>query len=153
MMKSIAIQISLYLFSFWLTFLPTVITYGYRVMTGEILYNAAILANCIFTLQGFIMVWVYFSLDKVGKPKPNSLTNASSKVGVRRQLTVKDIRTNAERKGENETDVDSEERISFVFNIFDGVPNEDSPWAKFIDADEFDDIDEAQGATESVPEN
>jgi len=26
----------------------------------------------------------------------------------------------------------------FVFNIFDGVPDKDNPWAKFIDCDDDD---------------
>ena len=53
-----------------------------------------------------------------------------------RQLTVSDIRASALRKEENVSAENARDSIrsSFNFNIFDGTPNEDSPWATFIDS-------------------
>ena len=51
--------------------------------------------------------------------------------------TVHDIRNNAERKLVEQVTVKrvsgSSRRDSCVYNIFDGTPDMDSPWAQFID--------------------
>ena len=63
------------------------------------------------------------------------------------QLTVPEIRSNAERKSQEPStqstheNNESEVGESFNFNIFDGSPDPDSPWAKFIDQD-YDDANE-----------
>ncbi|MGB1758606.1 MAG: hypothetical protein ACPHI1_05155, partial [Candidatus Puniceispirillaceae bacterium] len=41
---------------------------------------------------------------------------------------------------------------SFNFNIFDGCPDEDSPWARFIDTEEIDDDEGEEQVEESYVE-
>eukprot|EP00580_Thalassiosira_gravida_P009242 CAMPEP_0201639404 /NCGR_PEP_ID=MMETSP0493-20130528/19223_1 /ASSEMBLY_ACC=CAM_ASM_000838 /TAXON_ID=420259 /ORGANISM="Thalassiosira gravida, Strain GMp14c1" /LENGTH=90 /DNA_ID=CAMNT_0048112789 /DNA_START=281 /DNA_END=553 /DNA_ORIENTATION=+ len=82
---------------------------------------------------------VYFTLQRLGKPNlegqgglfPRSTIDSF----IGDTLTVRDIRSSVARKEELGPLV-SEERDSFTFNIFDGTPDEDSPWARFIDQDD-----------------
>ena len=48
MMQSIYLQISVYLLSFWSIWVPGLINNVYTVLTGEMIYNLQILANCIY---------------------------------------------------------------------------------------------------------
>jgi len=52
-------------------------------------------------------------------------------------ITVQEIRSNADKKLEVSTEraVDDVAE-SYVFNIFDGASDENSPWAKYIDNDD-----------------
>ena len=55
---------------------------------------------------------------------------------LQREMTVSDIRKNAQRKTETSSDgfvVDINIEESYNFNIFDGTPDQESPWARFID--------------------
>ena len=99
--------------------------------------------------QGFVFTCVYFTLQRLGKPKKVECATLSTgqptRPGKKRELTVKDIRASVLRKssmeseGQELADNGSERRESLVFNIFDGVPDADSPWAKFIDQSYDDD--------------
>jgi len=163
MMHSAYLQISLYLFSFWFTYIPTLISHictlihqTYQIMTGEHIFNFYIIANCVYAVQGFVFMMVYFTLQRMGKEKAENI-QISGKLpsrGLSRQLTVEDIRKNAEEKNVRDTaesDDNEEERESFKFNIFDGEPDEDSPWARFIDPDgTSDDDDEISVGKQSV---
>ena len=95
------------------------------------------------------MAVVYFVLPRLGTSKPdlNAVQSmvSSSRQGGRHELTVEDICSNVQSKSEMASEVASEHEgegrlgsNDFVFNIFDGVPDEDSPWAKFIDCDDDD---------------
>ena len=103
-------------------------------MTGKILYELLIFANCLDALQGFVFAMAYFTLQRLGTPKLECVP--SSRPGPKRQLTVQDIRSSANKKakfGLGETD---DTRENYTFNIFDGTPDEDSPWAKYIYQDD-----------------
>jgi len=70
------------------------------------------------------------------------LTPKSSQV-----LTVSKIRANVNkgdphRKTEESAAETSSNTVQIQFSVFDGVPDNASPWAKFIDPDEYDDEDE-----------
>lgn len=135
LMRSVARQIYLYLFSFWFTFLPTSAIFIYQALTdGELLYPLMILANCAFACQGFVMALVYFMMQRLGKPMVAIQDSSSLRPGLKRGVTVKDIRASALRKAE--TGYTTEKRVGYNFNIFDGVPDADSPWARFIDEEE-----------------
>ena len=144
MMHSIIKQMSLYLFSFWITWLTGLADQVYRQITGERIYWLATLEDCLLALQGFLLAVVYFTLQRMGKPKVISLPVATPRPGPRgRQLTVQDIRDSVRLSSLNnlqstvEVGSDGDERReSYVFNIFDGAPDETSPWARFIDGDE-----------------
>ena len=68
------------------------------------------------------------------------------------QMTVYDIRLKAERSNADLTSddkcVEPDERMSF--NIFDGIPDKDSPWARFIDEDYEDEEHNADVPDEGV---
>ena len=136
MMQHIAIQIFLYLFSFWLTVLPGLISVAYQILYRTTLPNLQMFANCVYSLQGFIITIVYFVLQRFGTPNVERVT--SSTPGHRgRQLTVLDVRSNAAKAAKSDSEVlngrrESAIRCESIFNIFDGVPDEDSPWAKYI---------------------
>ncbi|KAL9186397.1 hypothetical protein ACHAXT_005635 [Thalassiosira profunda] len=139
MWKSVARQVALYLLSFWGTFLPTCIHFAYKTITGLPIYNLHIFANCIFSLQGFIMAAVYFLLERMGRRQQVYClpTTASSSAGPRRELTVKDIRLSAMSKSQNGcSDVEGEEAYHFNMNIFCGTPDPNSPWAKYIERED-----------------
>ena len=146
--QSVYLQITLYLFSFWLTFIFGLIHMGYQLITGEMQINLLIFSNCIFAFQGFIFMIVYFSLHKMGRPDVEWIQQHNIRARrprLNRDLTVKDIRLNVQRKRENSEDMMQQQDVlaeSFNFNIFDGCPDEDSPWARFIDTEEIDDEDE-----------
>jgi len=90
---------------------------------------------------------VYFTLQKMGRKRTkwdysNNNILSSDKYG--HGLTVSDIRSNAQRRSENDNEdaTNSEESLeeSFNFNVFDGTPDPDSPWARFFDqGDQSDD--------------
>mmetsp|Transcript_9995 Transcript_9995/g.21642 ORF Transcript_9995/g.21642 Transcript_9995/m.21642 type:complete len:376 (+) Transcript_9995:82-1209(+) len=136
MVQQIAIQICLYLFSFWFTFVPTIIVFAYTILNdGKILYDLLVFANCVFALQGFVMAMVYFTLQRLGTPKVEVLPTRTS--GLRgNHPTVQSIRTSAMNIAMTDFEVTEDLKESLNFNIFDGVPDEDSPWAQFFDEDD-----------------
>merc|ERR1712087_270886 len=60
-------QINSYLLSFWGTYILTLSSASYNMVTGDIAYNFVILANCVFSSQGFVIMWIYFRLERIGK--------------------------------------------------------------------------------------
>lgn len=138
LMKSILVQISVYLFSFWFTFAPTLVNIVYQILTREIHYELTIFANCVFALQGLIMAVVYFLLQRMGSSKVAIIELVPSQprreLSEGQGLTVTDIRKSVMRQDDNDGEKRvSDRRESYIFNIFDGEPDEDSPWARFID--------------------
>jgi len=137
MMQSIYRQLSLYLFSFWFTWVWGLIHSVYQVFTGDIVYNLLIFSNCIFASQGFIYMIVYFKLQQMGRPQHVEVVpQVELRPSLQREMTVSDIRKNAQRKTETSSDgfvVDINIEESYNFNIFDGTPDQESPWARFID--------------------
>ena len=171
MMSSVAKQISLYLLAFWSTFVLSLIHFAYQIISdGELLYDLLIIANCIFAFQGFIFMIVYFELERIGTPKvepflqSERMTRLTQNISVSGERTgrlingqhptVRDIRSNAKRKTENGSEevISSRRRSSLVFNIFDGTPDAESPWAQFIDPDSDDDEGSNNGIGESMNE-
>ena len=149
-------QIYLYLFSFWFTWMFGAIQFANKLATGNPTYNLNIFANCVIASQGSIFMMVYFTLQKMGRPKVESLVQPaeSSRPGFNRQLTVPEIRATAKRKEKNVgvEYVPGRRRESLNFNIFDGAPDNDSPWAMFIDPDS-DDEEDAGEIINSPPED
>jgi len=77
------------------------------------------------------------------------MSSTASGCRSQQRLTVSDIRLNAKRKAEIEDAVAEDDDLlaeSYCFNIFDGTPDEASPWAQFIDPDsDNEDDDEEKG--------
>ena len=147
MLQGIAKQISLYLLAFWFTFVLGLIHNAYVLLSGgKLLYNLLIISNCVFAFQGFVFMIVYFKLEKMGMQKVDceeafaSVTHRSTYNGGRpSDLTVMGIRSNVERKSQYPLEASAcSSRRTSVFNIFDGIPDNDSPWAQFIDQDSDD---------------
>lgn len=133
-MKNISRQVSLYLFSFWFVWVFVLVHTAYMFLTGKVLYGLLIVSTCLSAMEGFVYAVVYFALQSLGTPKVT--VGRTSCVSVRSELTVKDIRINAENKIRNVSEGEAEREESYVFNIFDGVADADSPWAKFINEDD-----------------
>mmetsp|Transcript_34690 Transcript_34690/g.60992 ORF Transcript_34690/g.60992 Transcript_34690/m.60992 type:complete len:155 (-) Transcript_34690:116-580(-) len=149
-MQQIAIQISVYLFSFWFTWVFGLVHQIYHILTRKILYELLIFANCVYALQGFVFAMVYFALQRLGTPTGEYVPSPGPRLGS--ELTVQDIRSSAERKvkvGSEETD---DRRESYIFNIFDGAPDEDSPWARYIvQDDDYSDNADTPNEGETLP--
>ena len=73
---------------------------------GLVLYNLLILANSLIAFQGFVFTVVYFTLQWLGRPQRMdfirrwSIKRKAAATGD--QLTVPEIRSNAERKIKNQ---------------------------------------------------
>jgi len=86
---------------------------------------------------------VYFTLQKMGRgPKVEDLHTTFSSRECPHGLSVCDIRSNAERKAENGVE-EVANNVAENFNIFDGVPDPDSPWARFMYSDDDSDDEDA----------
>jgi len=145
-MKNIARQISLYLFSFWFTWVFGLIHSAYFFLTNKILYDLLIFATCMDAMQGFVFAVVYFGLDSLGSlGTPKVMACVPGNHICRPGLTVEDIRINAENKTRKCFETIAERKESYVFNIFDGVADADSPWAKFINEDNDGNASETEG--------
>ena len=149
LMKNVATQLSVYLLSFLITWLPILVAVFYRLIHGKSLYNLLIFGNCMHSLSGFIFATVYFALQHMGNKKKVKIRRGRLRFRRRSSAppltvsedrhTVEDIRLSADRKGPNIDDaVQSNDDDNMVFNVFDGVPDENSPWARFIDAEDDD---------------
>ncbi|KAL7540566.1 hypothetical protein ACHAXR_010214 [Thalassiosira sp. AJA248-18] len=161
LLTSVSRQMSLYLFSFWFTWVFNLAHAAYQTLTGgKILYNLLIFAHCIHSSQGWVFAIVYFTLERMGTPKveciisPSAQRSPASNGGIRHQLTVEEIRSSAQGRSEVGNIQDSivsssRRRSSFVFNIFDGTADPDSPWAKYVDGD-YDSVEE--NGNEGAPE-
>mmetsp|Transcript_8981 Transcript_8981/g.20253 ORF Transcript_8981/g.20253 Transcript_8981/m.20253 type:complete len:399 (-) Transcript_8981:112-1308(-) len=149
MMANIQHQIYVYLFSFWFTYACTLIDAIHLALTGEILYNLHILADCIFASQGFVLTIVYFTLQRMSTPKVVDDLHSNPSSSPRRGPSVVDIRKNVEAK---ENGAISSRRSS-TFSIFDGTPDQDSPWAQFFDEDDYDDDLETPNNEEVAVQN
>eukprot|EP00956_Cyclotella_meneghiniana_P031454 scaffold82592_cov67-Cyclotella_meneghiniana.AAC.12 len=139
MMKNVTKQIS----SFWLTWILELVHVSYHTLTNKYVYGGVkIASNLIFYLQGCVYAIVYFQLERMAKPKVYTMTKRNP--NTTSQLTVEQIRANAERKQsstlESEGSESDRSKVDLTFNIFDGQPDPNSPWAKFI----YDDSDDEE---------
>jgi len=139
-MRCIAKQVTLYLGLFWFTWSINIINKAFYMVTKEDIYNLKILGNVMFASQGFIFAVVYFMLHRMGTPAAGYLPTSTVEVPTGPQeLTLAQIRSNAQTQSEPDLQITTrEKRESSCFNIFDGVPDPDSPWAKFLDCDSTD---------------
>ena len=93
---------------------------------------------------------VYFALQHMGKKKKVKIRGGRLRFRRRSSapppttasgdsLTVEEIRSSANSKQAIEvTDESEDDDDSMIFNIFDGGPDENSPWARFIDVEDYD---------------
>ena len=130
MLKNMAIQMSVYLLSLWMTWLPRASLYAFaRWIAEELLYDLVVFTHCLSAVQGLVLAVAYFTLPKLATQKPML---PRSRVINRRERTVSDIRADVASR-ETSVALEPNEEPDFVFDIFDGTPDPDSPWARFID--------------------
>ena len=135
MMMNITKQISLYLLAFWFTFVLGLIHNAYQIISGGgMLYNLLIVANCVYSLQGFVFMIVYFTLEKLGTKKVEECLPYD--ISDRENPTVNEIRTNVQRKIQHSSRRLFSRRDTVVYksyvNVFDGAQRaENSTWAQF----------------------
>ena len=165
-MQQVANQIYLYLFSFWSTIVPTLVSVGQQILMGEILYSLLIISNCIYALQGFVMAIVYFTLENRGTPvdslpSPRVEDGHNSARGVRHseatppkcQQPEQNIPPDADNGGDaaapppppedpraasDDAGAAAAATARLHFNIFD--VEEDGPWAEFFREEEEDEL-------------
>ncbi len=141
MLRDVMMQIALYLFSFWGTYVLGLIHFVIQTITGEIPYNLLIVSNALVYSQGFIVMLVYFQLQRMTK-NGDSMHRAQEVCEGRNRDTVQTIRTRASSGIGAENVIQATNRRQsneVVFSIFDGTPDETSPWAKYIDQDTLED--------------
>ena len=101
---------------------------------GGMLYNLLIVANCVYSLQGFVFMIVYFTLEKLGTKKVEECLPYD--ISDRENSTVNEIRTNVQRKIQHSSRRLFSRRDTVVYksyvNVFDGAQRaENSTWAQF----------------------
>mmetsp|Transcript_8886 Transcript_8886/g.16349 ORF Transcript_8886/g.16349 Transcript_8886/m.16349 type:complete len:393 (+) Transcript_8886:88-1266(+) len=141
MLRDVLLQISLYLLAFWFTYIFNLIQFVVQKITGESPYNFWIFANTINYSQGTILMLVYFQLQRMTNLGVRSLPETPVCQGRNRETDLQAIRSRASTRMIFDG-VDTEqckERASF--SIFDGTPDQSSPWAKYIDQVSDDEVD------------
>lgn len=145
MLKQVATQSGLYFLAFGIGCIPPAVEILIRSATGMLYFNLFVSSRCIFACQGFVMMAIYLTLQRA------SQVNASSRQltpGVSENPTVSRIRKNAERRRKGSVISLLKKRITRMFDIYDGAPAEDSPWAQFIDYSERDASSESSGCAD-----
>jgi len=143
-LKKLTAQSAFYLLSFWSTHIMNVITFIFFIITGYYQIHLHILGLCSASFQGVVLLLVYFRLEAMKIDAKTGIENGETTrdntqiqqidAGGTR-LTVADIRVAAEAERKS---VDSS--LKYSFNIFDGTPDESSPWANFLNpGDDFED--------------
>ena len=153
MMHDVMVQISLYLLSFWSTYILNVVHFVIRIVTRNIVYNLIICGNILFASQGIIFAMVYFQLQNMAKSAQceQSVTEATNCEGRKRLTDVHKIRL---RAAQNKLDRKSRITTTKVrFSIFDGTPSHDSPWAKYLEEDYDDDEEEDEEGEDFMQED
>ena len=148
-LKQVACQTGLYLLSFWFGYFPKIVDRFVRMITGQLNFDLIITANCVFALQGFTIMVIYFALQQRSHKEEvkNILHSAISAPDGSRHDTVSKIRANAARQRRKSSILSSSLVSKYSFKIFDGSPAQDSPWAAY-----FEDESLGSGLVETVVE-
>lgn len=162
MLRDTVIQICRYLFSFWITYIFSVAQVLLNLSTGQMHYNLTILANILYLSQGFIMAVVYFQPQKISlrkvqvNPLPCEHLKNDAAGRLKKHQTVVDIRANAEAsssKGSDKSLSDDVVERPIRFSIFDGTPDDDSPWAMYFDTIDGDGTEETRADSGAMNED
>ena len=146
-LKQVAWQTGLYLLSFWFGYFPKIVDRFVRMSTGQLNFDLIITANCVFALQGFTIMVIYFALQQRSHKEGVKLHGSISAPDESRHDTVSKIRANAARQRRKSSILSSSLVSKYSFKIFDGSPAQDSPWAAY-----FEDESLGSGLVETVVE-
>ena len=94
-LKEVAWQTGLYLASFWFGYFPKIIDRLIRIFNGSISYNLVIVSDCIFSFQGFIIMVIYFVLQRRSNKEAQVENIIPDAPDSERNDTVTKIRENA----------------------------------------------------------
>ncbi|KAL7462338.1 hypothetical protein ACHAXS_008797 [Conticribra weissflogii] len=142
LLRDVLLQISLYLFAFWATYIAVFVQFAIQTITGVKHYNLLIVSNILSCAQGFVVMLVYFQQQRMTGKNVGNLPEVGE--GRNRDTDVRAIRSRATTMASEGNGVTEEVNrdtglrttdSAVTFNIFDGIPDEFSPWAKFIDQD------------------
>lgn len=132
-------QSGLYMISCWLCYVPMCIQSLVWITSGMIYYNLAIVSLCLCACQGIVITVIYFALQRKSKQEIKEIIPGRGPLANANHETVSMIRANAARPTTRSSlRGASSSRKEFSFNIFDGCPDEDSPWAAYLYGDEMD---------------
>ncbi len=142
--RDVAIQSGIYLCSFWFMYIANIVAMMMYYLTDRMPYSAQIVANVITGTQGIVLLGVYYGVKQSDSVQLPTRVHPHDD----RYETVSKIRANAANQSERP-------RLSLApssFRIFDGIPAEDSPWAKFLedDIESYDDEISSRRSSETV---
>mmetsp|Transcript_32993 Transcript_32993/g.43971 ORF Transcript_32993/g.43971 Transcript_32993/m.43971 type:complete len:440 (-) Transcript_32993:168-1487(-) len=158
-LKDLSAQSGLYLLSFWSTHIIGYVYFSFYLITGKFSDDISILSGCCTSVQGVVLVLVYFRLEAKTANRGDVACKVHSAEVERQQgdsgnnkFTVSDIRESARCYKPRES-IGSERKYSF--HIFDGEADESSPWAKFLNPDDDSENDDvfSPGIEEDLPSN
>mmetsp|Transcript_18937 Transcript_18937/g.39914 ORF Transcript_18937/g.39914 Transcript_18937/m.39914 type:complete len:408 (-) Transcript_18937:73-1296(-) len=129
-LQEVSLQTTLYLFSFWIGYIPRLVDYLLRHTSGKINYDLYVTSTCFFSFQGVVLLVIYLVLQYRPRLGASNYVPLSPECPTN-QETVSNIRANAAKPKKK-----SLKRLasSFSFCIFDGTPAEDSPWRAYFDS-------------------
>ncbi len=127
-------QSGLYMISCWLCYVPMCIQSLVWITSGMIYYNLAIVSLCLCSCQGIVITVIYFALQRKSKQEIKDIIPGRRPLANANHETVSMIRANAAARPTTRSSLRgaSTSRKEFSFNIFDGCPDEDSPWAAYF---------------------
>ena len=147
--KEVIRQSGLYMISCWLCYVLLCIQWLVWNATGRISYNVAIASLCLFACQGIVITVIYFALQRKSKQEIKDIIPGRRPLANANHETVSMIRANAAiPPSRSSLRGASTSRKEFSFNIFDGCPDEDSPWAAYLYDDEMDETNVSMSEAE-----
>jgi hypothetical protein len=138
--KEVVRQSGLYMISFWLGYILLYISTLVSLITGIFDYDWMIACFCLNACQGFMTTAIYFALQRKSRKEIEGIAPGHGRSVMRKFYpTVSVIRSNAARKTEDVLPCEpSMIRNEYSFNIFDGCPDENSPWLAYLVEDDDD---------------
>jgi hypothetical protein len=139
--KDVVRQLGLYMVSFWLGYILLYIVTFVWIVSGVFSYDWIIACFCLNACQGFMTTVIYFALQRKSRKEIEGIVPGRGRsAGRMLHPTVSVIRKNAARTTDG-VQPSEPSKHEYSFNIFDGCPDENSPWLAYLNEDD-DDMDE-----------
>ncbi len=132
-------QSGLYMLSFWLCYVLWFAQSLVWILSSVMSLNLHIASLCLIACQGFVITVMYFFLQRKSQKEIRDIIPGHRPLANTNPETVSMIKANAARPPARTSLIGaSTSRKDFSFNIFDGCPDADSPWAAYLNDDEMD---------------
>uniref|UniRef100_A0A7S1Z7N8 G-protein coupled receptors family 1 profile domain-containing protein n=1 Tax=Ditylum brightwellii TaxID=49249 RepID=A0A7S1Z7N8_9STRA len=138
-LKDLSAQSGLYLLSFWSTQIVNYSHFVYDISTGKFSYDLAIAATSFSSIQGVVLMLVYFRLEAKKDVPLGVILGGHQDASFKVNTTVESIREAAKNGGQRRRKSAASSTSSgrrYSFHIFDGEADESSPWAQFLNPDD-----------------